>query len=81
MGAASVEWQRPITYRGNMTDWGNTLFVDAGAVAYRAGDLNPRVGIGTGVRWRAPRGCCRPTWPGACNRKQLRLHLRLGFTF
>ena len=30
MGVASVEWQRPITYRGNMTDWENTLFVDAG---------------------------------------------------
>ena len=67
MGVASVEWQRPITYRGNMTDWENTLFVDAGAVADRAGDLDPRVGVGTGVRWRSPWGRCRPTWPGACN--------------
>eukprot|EP01034_Spumella_vulgaris_P028756 gene28757-35672_t len=56
MGVASVEWQRPIVYGGNMTDWESTLFVDAGAVADRVGDLDPRVGVGTGVRWRRPGG-------------------------
>ena len=81
MGVASVEWQRPITYRGNMTDWENTLFVDAGAVADRAGDLDPRVGIGTGVRWRSPVGPLQADLAWGVQSKQLRLHLRLGFTF
>ena len=81
MGVASVEWQRPITYRGNMTDWENTLFVDAGAVADRAGDLDPRVGVGTGVRWRSPVGPLQADLAWGVQSKQLRLHLRLGFTF
>ncbi|RQO79281.1 autotransporter assembly complex family protein, partial [Acidovorax sp. FJL06] len=40
LAVGSVEWQRPIVYKGAMTDWESTLFVDAGAVADRAGDLD-----------------------------------------
>lgn len=81
MGVASVEWQRPIVYGGNMTDWENTLFVDAGAVADRVGDLDPRVGVGTGVRWRSPVGPLQADLAWGVQSKKLRLHLRLGFTF
>ncbi|MCI5068710.1 BamA/TamA family outer membrane protein, partial [Acidovorax sp.] len=56
LAVGSVEWQRPIVYRGTMTDWESTLFIDAGAVADRVGDLSPRVGVGAGVRWRSPVG-------------------------
>ena len=81
MGVASVEWQRPIVYGGNMTDWESTLFVDAGAVADRVGDLDPRVGVGTGVRWRSPVGPLQADLAWGVQSKKLRLHLRLGFTF
>lgn len=81
MAVASVEWQRPIVYGGNMTDWENTLFVDAGAVADRMGDLDPRVGVGTGVRWRSPVGPLQADLAWGVQSKKLRLHLRLGFTF
>jgi translocation and assembly module TamA len=81
MAVASVEWQRPFVYGGSMTDWENTFFVDAGAVADRAGDLDPRVGVGTGVRWRSPVGPLQADLAWGVQSKKLRLHLRLGFTF
>lgn len=81
MAVGSVEWQRPIVYGGNMTDWESTLFVDAGAVADRAGDLDPRVGVGAGVRWRSPVGPLQADLAYGIKTKEVRLHLRLGFSF
>jgi translocation and assembly module TamA len=81
MAVGSVEWQRPIVYKGNMTDWESTLFMDAGAVADRAGDLDPRVGIGAGVRWRSPVGPLQADLAYGLKTKEVRLHLRLGFSF
>lgn len=81
MAVGSVEWQRPIVYGGNMTDWESTLFVDAGAVADRAGDLDPRVGVGAGVRWRSPVGPLQADLAYGVKTKEVRLHLRLGFSF
>ncbi|MFY3386444.1 autotransporter assembly complex protein TamA [Paracidovorax sp. MALMAid1276] len=81
LAVGSVEWQRPIVYKGEMTDWESTLFVDAGAVADRAGDLDPRVGVGAGMRWRSPVGPLQADLAYGVKTKEVRLHLRLGFSF
>ena len=81
LAVGSVEWQRPIVYKGAMTDWESTLFIDAGAVADRVGDLDPRVGVGVGVRWRSPVGPLQADLAYGVQAKELRLHLRLGFSF
>lgn len=81
LAVGSVEWQRPIVYRGVMTDWESTLFIDAGAVADRVGDLSPRVGVGAGVRWRSPVGPLQADLAYGAKTKEVRLHLRLGFSF
>ena len=81
LAVGSVEWQRPIVYKGAMTDWESTLFVDAGAVADQMGDLSPRVGLGAGVRWRSPVGPLQADLAYGIKTKEVRLHLRLGFSF
>ena len=81
LAVGSVEWQRPIVYKGAMTDWESTLFVDAGAVADKVGDLSPRVGVGAGVRWRSPVGPLQADLAYGVKTKDVRLHLRLGFSF
>lgn len=81
LAVGSVEWQRPIVYRGTMTDWESTLFIDAGAVADRVGDLSPLVGVGAGVRWRSPVGPLQADLAYGVKTKEVRLHLRLGFSF
>ena len=81
LAVGSMEWQRPIMYRGAMTDWESTLFIDAGAVADRVGELTPRVGVGAGVRWRSPVGPLQADLAYGVKTKELRLHLRLGFSF
>ena len=81
MAVGSVEWQRPIVYGGEMTDWESTLFIDAGAVADRVSDLHARVGVGAGVRWRSPVGPLQADLAYGVQAKELRLHLRLGFSF
>ena len=81
LAVASVEWQRPFAVRGNVTDFESTVFADAGAVADRAGDLDPQVGVGAGVRWRSPVGPLQADLAYGLKAKSVRLHLRLGFTF
>jgi translocation and assembly module TamA len=81
MAVGSVEWQRPIVYGGKMTDWESAVFVDAGAVADRVGDLEARVGVGAGVRWRSPVGPLQADLAYGIKTKDVRLHLRLGFSF
>jgi len=77
----SAEWQRPIVWKGEMTDWESTLFVDAGAVADHPSDLHARVGVGAGLRWRSPVGPVQADLAWGVQAKELRLHLRLGFSF
>ncbi|MNV58430.1 Translocation and assembly module TamA precursor [compost metagenome] len=81
LAVGSVEWQRPIVYNGAMTDWESTLFIDAGAVADKVGDLAPRVGVGAGVRWRSPVGPLQADLAYGVKTKEVRVHLRLGFSF
>ncbi len=81
LAVGSVEWQRPITVNDRLTEWESTLFVDAGAVADQPGNLKPRVGVGTGVRWRSPVGPLQMDVAYGVTPRQLRLHLSVGFTF
>jgi translocation and assembly module TamA len=77
----SVEWQRPISRRGQRTPFEHTLFVDAGAVADRVGDMRPKVGVGTGVRWRSPIGPVEAALAYGVQAKKFRLHITAGFVF
>lgn len=81
LGVASVEWQRPIVLDGAISDFESAVFIDAGAVADKVSDLDPRVGVGAGVRWRSPVGPLQADLAYGIQAKALRLHLRLGFTF
>ena len=81
LGVASVEWQRPFVWQGKMTAWESTVFVDAGAVADRPGELKAKVGVGVGARWRSPFGPVQGDLAYGVDVKKFRLHVRLGFTF
>ncbi|MDO9358024.1 MAG: BamA/TamA family outer membrane protein [Polaromonas sp.] len=81
MAVGSVEWQRPMLKDGLPTEWENTFFIDAGSVAERPQDLKPKVGIGTGVRWRSPIGPLQIDLAYGVEPKKLRLHMSVGFVF
>ncbi|MES2944352.1 MAG: BamA/TamA family outer membrane protein [Pseudomonadota bacterium] len=81
MAVGSVEWQRPIRKNGLLTEFENTLFIDAGAVGDKPQDLRPSVGIGTGVRWKSPIGPLQIDLAYGIKAKQLRLHTSVGFIF
>ena len=77
----SLEWQRPISVNGELTDWESTLFVDAGAVADKPSEFKAKVGIGAGVRWKSPVGPLQMDLAYGVAVKRVRLHLSVGFTF
>ncbi|HEX2545361.1 MAG TPA: BamA/TamA family outer membrane protein [Ramlibacter sp.] len=77
----STEWQRPIVRNGQPTQFEHTLFVDAGAVADRIGELRPRFGVGTGVRWRSPVGPVEGALAYGLKTRKFRLHFSAGFVF
>lgn len=81
LGVASVEWQRPVVYRGKITDWESAVFVDAGAVADTPGQLDAKVGVGVGARWRSPVGPLQADVAYGVDTRKFRLHFRLGFSF
>ena len=81
LAAASVEWQRPLVVDGTVSDFESAVFVDLGAVADRVSDLHARVGVGAGLRWRSPVGPLQADLAYGVQAKEVRLHLRLGFTF
>jgi translocation and assembly module TamA len=78
---ASLEWQRPIWREGRRTDWETALFIDVGAVADTATALDPKVGLGIGIRYKSPVGPLQADLAYGLDRKRLRLHLSVGFTF
>lgn len=80
LGVTSIEWQRPLAW-GAAGEWEHTVFVDAGGVANRPGDLKPRVGVGTGVRYNSPVGPLQMDVAYGVDAKRLRLHLSVGFQF
>jgi translocation and assembly module TamA len=81
LAVGSLEWQRPLTLRGRISDFENTLFIDAGAVADKAQNLRPSVGIGTGLRWKSPIGPLEIDLAYGLKVKQIRLHVSVGFIF
>jgi translocation and assembly module TamA len=81
LAVTSLEWQRPIVRRGQLTQFEHTVFVDAGAVADKIGDLRAKVGVGTGVRWRSPVGPIEAALAYGVHAKKFRLHLTAGFVF
>lgn len=81
LAVGSVEWQRPIRRGGVDSAFDSLLFVDAGAVANRIGDLRAAVGIGTGVRWRSPIGPVQAAIAYGVKPRKLRLHFSVGFQF
>lgn len=81
LSTASLEWQRPISRNGRLTDWESTLFIDAGAVADQASELRAKVGVGVGARWRSPVGPLQIDLAYGVDVQRFRLHLNVGFTF
>jgi len=81
LASGSVEWQRPIRWGGQLTDWESTLFMDAGAVADKPSNLKANVGVGAGVRWKSPVGPLQMDLAYGVAVKRVRLHLSVGFTF
>ncbi len=81
MSAASVEWQRPVRLMGNDSAWEHTLFVDVGAVSDDADRMTLHTGVGTGLRWNSPVGPMQVDVAYGVRTHQVRLHLRLGFSF
>lgn len=81
LGVASLEWQRPLRLDGQLSDWEHTLFIDAGAVADRPGNLRPRYGVGSGVRYNSPVGPLQVDLAYGLDSKRWRLHLSVGATF
>jgi translocation and assembly module TamA len=77
----SLEWQRPISRNGQPTQFEHTLFVDAGAVANKPGELRAKVGVGTGVRWRSPVGPLEAAIAYGVDQKKFRFHVTAGFVF
>jgi translocation and assembly module TamA len=81
LGVGSIEYQRPFVYDGKFTDWESTVFVDVGAVADQPSEMEAKVGVGVGARWRSPIGPVQIDVAYGVQVKEFRLHLRLGFTF
>jgi translocation and assembly module TamA len=81
MAVGSIEWQRPMLRDGLPSEWENTLFLDAGAVADKPQDMRPAVGVGTGVRWKSPIGPLQIDLAYGVKVKQVRLHVSVGFIF
>jgi translocation and assembly module TamA len=81
LAMGSVEWQRPITVNGRMTDWEGTLFVDAGSVADTYAMMDAKVGVGAGARWRSPIGPLQIDLAYGVATQSVRLHLNVGFSF
>lgn len=77
----SIEWQRPIRWKGEATAFEHTLFVDAGAVADEPTQLHAKVGVGTGVRWRSPVGPVEAAIAYGVQSRRFRLHFSAGFVF
>lgn len=81
LATGSVEWQRPIRWNQQRTDWESAVFVDAGAVSDDMHQLKALVGYGVGARWRSPIGPLRVDLAYGQAVQKLRLHLSVGFVF
>ncbi|CAD5372256.1 Outer membrane protein assembly factor [Rubrivivax sp. A210] len=76
---SSVELARPFS-NALPSVWG-AVFVDAGNVADRLGNIRPVVGYGVGVRWRSPVGPLRLDYAYGREVRQSRFHFSVGISF
>lgn len=81
LSTGSVEWQRPLRWKGAASDWETAVFADVGAVANALPLLKPQWSYGVGARWRSPIGPVRMDLAHAQALNKWRLHLSVGFTF
>lgn len=81
ISTGSIEWQRPIRWDQQRTDWESAVFVDAGAVGDQMSQLKAQIGYGVGARWRSPIGPLRMDLAYGQAVHKLRLHLSVGFVF
>ncbi|MEY4755864.1 MAG: hypothetical protein RJA34_762 [Pseudomonadota bacterium] len=81
LAVGSLEWQRPIRWNEQPSDWESTLFVDAGGVGAPGEPFQTQVGVGTGVRWKSPVGPLQLDLAYGAALQKFRLHLRVGFAF
>ena len=81
LAVGSIEWQRPMLLQGRPSEFENTFFIDAGAVADKPQDMRASVGIGTGVRWKSPIGPLQIDLAYGVKVRQARLHISVGFVF
>lgn len=81
LAVTSLEWQRPLWLNDQRSNWETALFIDAGAVADRASELDPKVGLGAGVRYRSPVGPLQADLAYGLETRRWRFHLSVGFTF
>jgi translocation and assembly module TamA len=81
LALGSVEWQRPIRRRGLPTEFESVLFVDAGGVSDRVGDLRLSTGVGAGVRWNSPVGPVQADLAYGVKARKFRIHMSVGFVF
>jgi translocation and assembly module TamA len=81
ISTGSIEWQRPLRWDQQRTDWESAVFVDAGAVADQMSQLKAQIGYGVGARWRSPIGPLRMDLAYGQAVHKLRLHLSVGFVF
>jgi translocation and assembly module TamA len=81
LAVGSVEWQRPIRRGGLPTNFESVLFVDAGGVSDRLGDLRLSTGVGAGVRWKSPVGPVQADLAYGVKARKLRIHMSVGFVF
>ena len=81
LAVGSIEWQRPIEWKGRPTALEHTLFFDVGSVADQWSQLTAAAGVGTGVRWRSPVGPIDAAVAWGFRPKKLRLHITAGFVF
>ncbi len=81
LAVGSAEWQRPIRLRGAPSAFESVVFVDAGAVADRVGDLRFSTGVGAGVRWKSPVGPVQVDLAYGVKPRKIRVHMSVGFSF
>jgi translocation and assembly module TamA len=81
LAVGSVEWQKPIRYRGRPTNFESVLFMDAGGVSDRLGNLRLSTGVGAGVRWKSPVGPVQADLAYGVKPRKFRLHMSVGFVF
>jgi translocation and assembly module TamA len=81
MAMGSVEWQHPMTVRGDARSFEHTLFVDAGTATDKLGEAVIFPSVGAGVRWGSPVGPLQIDMAYGTKETQWRLHLRMGFQF